>query len=512
MRDIAMGKAAERGPAAPPLGREPRSAGRRRTARPSKASCASFAGFRSPDCWPPRSSSSGRSCSRDTAGKCRSASGPMSRAAEWHFPARPGEPLPDDPDRDRCRTRAVRPSPGGRRARPQGRPGPAHPLGPLYAGYAAGDGQALAARSRDPRPRARQHRPMGAKAIGIDILIDQPQPEDPQLLAALKAMKTPVWLAYANRRHAADEIEQWQQQFMDNWSPPARRQPGPPDLGPVRSRTATMCFAAGRSLPPGLPPFMPLALAGAPPGFDYQGSIDFRVPANPERPVFAQLADRPVRRPGDRAVAGRPGPGPHRPDRRRSSRSRPVRNPVDPARRPDDERAGSPCDDARAVARRPPASASRIAFALGARDPRRAVRRLHRHARRPPLGRGAGGPRPAHLLRLARPSSSNGTGSIPTACPPSAGSAAGRWPMPRPAPRCARSGRSSGAMPSRRSANICPATSPRRSCAIPTKLSLTGEKRAHLHAVHRHRGLHRAQPPPSAGTGRDACSTPISTG
>ena len=36
----------------------------------------------------------------------------------------------------------------------------------------------------------------------------------------------------------------------------------------------------------------------------------------------------------------------------------------------------------------------------------------------------------------------------------------------------------SAASPSRRSANICRATLPRRSCAIPTKLSLTGEKRA----------------------------------
>jgi adenylate cyclase len=50
--------------------------------------------------------------------------------------------------------------------------------------------------------------------------------------------------------------------------------------------------------------------------------------------------------------------------------------------------------------------------------------------------------------------------------------------MPRPARRCVRSGRTSAATPSRRWANICRATSPRRSCAIPKKLSLTGEKRA----------------------------------
>ena len=47
------------------------------------------------------------------------------------------------------------------------------------------------------------------KAIGIDILIDQPQAEDAQLLAAMKAMKTPVWLAYATREDSGAELEQW---------------------------------------------------------------------------------------------------------------------------------------------------------------------------------------------------------------------------------------------------------------------------------------------------------------
>ena len=129
---------------------------------------------------------------------------------------------------------------------------------------------------------------MGAKAIGIDILIDQPQPEDPQILATMKAMKTPVWLAYANRRHAPDEIEQWQQQFMDNWSA---------QLAGSQVRKTSVRLEADSdnvlrswpSLPRGLPPFLPLALSDVPASFDYRGSIDFRVPANPERPVFAKL-------------------------------------------------------------------------------------------------------------------------------------------------------------------------------------------------------------------------------
>ena len=58
---------------------------------------------------------------------------------------------------------------------------------------------------------------MGAKSIGIDILIDQPQPDDELLMAALKQMRTPTWLAYATRATVDQEIEQWQQQFMDRW-------------------------------------------------------------------------------------------------------------------------------------------------------------------------------------------------------------------------------------------------------------------------------------------------------
>ena len=129
---------------------------------------------------------------------------------------------------------------------------------------------------------------MGAKAIGIDILIDQPQPEDSQIMAALKAMKTPVWLAYADRKHAPEEIEQWQQQFMDNWS---RQLAG----SQVRRTSVRLeadsdnVLRSWPSLPAGLPPFLPLALSDMPPNFKYGGSIDFRLPSNPERPVFAKL-------------------------------------------------------------------------------------------------------------------------------------------------------------------------------------------------------------------------------
>ena len=130
---------------------------------------------------------------------------------------------------------------------------------------------------------------MGAKAIGIDILIDQPQPEDGQLLAAMKAMKTPVWLAYATRADSGAELEQWQQAFMDNWSRA---------LAGSQVRQTSVRFEPDGdnvmrrwpSLPRNLPRFMPLALANAPAAYDYRGSVDFRAPVNRERRVFNSLA------------------------------------------------------------------------------------------------------------------------------------------------------------------------------------------------------------------------------
>src|SRR5690349_7168691 len=47
---------------------------------------------------------------------------------------------------------------------------------------------------------------MGAKAIGLDILFDQPQDEDDQLAAALRGMKTPVAVGYADLATNAGNI------------------------------------------------------------------------------------------------------------------------------------------------------------------------------------------------------------------------------------------------------------------------------------------------------------------
>ena len=79
----------------------------------------------------------------------------------------------------------------------------------------------IAARKRSPLDRGLLARAlrnldgMGAKAIGIDILFDQPQDEDADLIATLRAMQTPVAVAYANVATNQDDVVYEQQQFLD---------------------------------------------------------------------------------------------------------------------------------------------------------------------------------------------------------------------------------------------------------------------------------------------------------
>ncbi len=55
---------------------------------------------------------------------------------------------------------------------------------------------------------------MGAKAIGIDILFDQPQAEDEELIAVLQSMRTPVAVAFAETETNAADIEYFQQEYL----------------------------------------------------------------------------------------------------------------------------------------------------------------------------------------------------------------------------------------------------------------------------------------------------------
>jgi len=156
----------------------------------------------------------------------------------------------------------------------------------------------IAARKRSPLDRgllARALRNLDAmkpKAIGIDILFDQPQDEDDELIAALRAMNTPVLIGYANLATNEDDIIWEQQQFLDGFM---QRLKGSKS-GPASIRLDDSYGATRRwpSIEPGLPPVLGramLAAAGddalAMPGFT--GSLSYRHPAFEGEPLYPEL-------------------------------------------------------------------------------------------------------------------------------------------------------------------------------------------------------------------------------
>jgi adenylate cyclase len=133
---------------------------------------------------------------------------------------------------------------------------------------------------------------MGARAIGIDILFDQPQDEDEELVAALRDMQTPVAVAYANLNTNREDIVYEQQQYLEAFQN---------RLAGSRASPASIrldnTFGATRVWPSivlGLPPLLGRAMldeAGQPaPRFAaYEGAIDFRRPRFVDEPLFASL-------------------------------------------------------------------------------------------------------------------------------------------------------------------------------------------------------------------------------
>ena len=143
----------------------------------------------------------------------------------------------------------------------------------------------IAARKRSPLDRgllAKTLRTLDTfepKAIGIDILFDQPQDEDEELIATLRAMKTPVAVAFAAKATNPDDIEFEQQQFLEAFM--ARLKGSKAQPASIRLDNT---FGATRLWPDireGIPPLLGrvmLADAGEPANAfaGYEGAIDYR--------------------------------------------------------------------------------------------------------------------------------------------------------------------------------------------------------------------------------------------
>lgn len=157
----------------------------------------------------------------------------------------------------------------------------------------------IASRKRSPLDRGllaralRQLDTMGAKAIGIDILFDQPQDEDEELIATLRSMRTPTFVAYADISGNKDDIIFEQQQFLDGFM--ARLEGSNARPASIRIDYADGVTRNWPDHPPDLPPLISMAMVGADdpgkvaPFEDYEGAIRYRRPAYEGSPVFSSL-------------------------------------------------------------------------------------------------------------------------------------------------------------------------------------------------------------------------------
>jgi len=134
---------------------------------------------------------------------------------------------------------------------------------------------------------------MGAKGIGIDVLFDSPQDDDPLLKSTLRGMQTPTFIAYATNRTNPDAITYEQQQDLDAWHADVRG----PNVHSTSILLETDSDGVARRWPEqfaGLPPLMSVDLTergpDAHPGFEtYMGPIRYRVPLSSDRPVFDKV-------------------------------------------------------------------------------------------------------------------------------------------------------------------------------------------------------------------------------
>jgi adenylate cyclase len=127
---------------------------------------------------------------------------------------------------------------------------------------------------------------MGAKAIGIDILLDQPTPEDPILINAFKTMKTPTFVGLATNATNPTFMTLDQETFLRGFI--AQAKPGNIHFTSIRLQADD--DGVERSWPDQpreLPPLMANSLSPGHEQFrDFRGSIRYRLPMFVERPVF----------------------------------------------------------------------------------------------------------------------------------------------------------------------------------------------------------------------------------
>ncbi len=128
---------------------------------------------------------------------------------------------------------------------------------------------------------------LGARAIGVDVLIDQPQPGDAVLEAAMRSMRTPTYFAFTTNAANREFVFPWQEAYMRSLF--ARVASGATRPASIRldvdSDNAWRVWPAAVAAPP---PLLVDALTGSSRFTGFSGAVVFRKPAFKEKEVFAR--------------------------------------------------------------------------------------------------------------------------------------------------------------------------------------------------------------------------------
>jgi adenylate cyclase len=131
---------------------------------------------------------------------------------------------------------------------------------------------------------------MSPRAIGIDILIDQEQPEDGELIAAMRAMRTPTFLAFTTAEANPEQMQYWQEQFLRNFLNEVRAGPVRPASIQFLPDPADGVMRRWPEPDPSLPAFLASAMAPEHRDFvGYRGAVDYRLTDSPEIQPFTEL-------------------------------------------------------------------------------------------------------------------------------------------------------------------------------------------------------------------------------
>jgi adenylate cyclase len=131
------------------------------------------------------------------------------------------------------------------------------------------------------------------RAIGVDILIDQPQPDDAILESAMKAMKTPTFFAFSTASDVGEFIMPWQEKHLNELFAKVAE-------GAVRPASIRLdadddniwrAWPTPAKHPPALLVHALTGVGGKSDGFEnYTGAVVINKPALADRPVFMSLA------------------------------------------------------------------------------------------------------------------------------------------------------------------------------------------------------------------------------